>query len=135
LNKRINDIEIARINFHRQHESIAIEKTQEWLTFIAFHKLVIASNFSWEIPTLFGITKNIYEKLNLVEIEKLFQVACTLLPFSWENHVHQILFSLYFFKAYYDDELCVFEVGGWDGIIDAANMESKFSIIIILFLK
>jgi hypothetical protein len=34
-------------------------------------------------------------------------------------------FSLYFFKAYYDDELCVFEVGGWDGKIDAANITEE----------
>jgi hypothetical protein len=30
-----------------------------------------------------------------------------------------------FFKAYYDDELCVFVVGGWDGTIDAANITEE----------
>jgi hypothetical protein len=62
-------------------------------------------------PTLFGITKK-YEKLNLVEIKKLFQVACTLF-FHFHEKIMFIKndFFLYFFKAYYDDELCVFEVG------------------------
>jgi hypothetical protein len=61
-------------------------------------------------PTLFGIPKKIYEKLNLVEIEKLFQVACTLL-FMRKSCSSKIIFLSIFFKAYYDDELCVFEVG------------------------
>jgi hypothetical protein len=38
----------------------------------------------------------------------------------------KITFSSLFFKAYYNDELCVFEVGGWDGIIDAANITEEF---------